>query len=163
MAYIVRVDDKEFKVELKKEGKDYKVLINGLEKNVGFVAGGERRLSFVVDNKPFDVVFESDGRVTVADQGYSVEIFDEQIQKLIKVGPEKKHKKEVVLKALMPGLIIRVEVKEGEEVVEGQGLLVIEAMKMQNELKAPGKGVVKKIFVKEGQTVNSGDTLVVIE
>jgi pyruvate carboxylase subunit B len=69
----------------------------------------------------------------------------------------------VVVTALMPGLIIEIAVKEGDSVKKGQGLLIIEAMKMQNELKSPKDGIVKKIIVKKGQTVNNNDKLIVIE
>ena len=60
----------------------------------------------------------------------------------------------------MPGKILRVLVSEGQQVKTGQGLVVLEAMKMENEIPAPKDGVVKKIYVKEGDTVNTGDPLV---
>ncbi|HZV60180.1 MAG TPA: biotin/lipoyl-containing protein, partial [Candidatus Eremiobacteraceae bacterium] len=61
--------------------------------------------------------------------------------------------------APMPGKIVRVLVKEGEQVEVGQGLLVVEAMKMQNEIRSPKNGKVERVHVKEGQTVNSGEIL----
>ncbi len=67
---------------------------------------------------------------------------------------------EGVVTAPMPGKILRVLVKEGEQVKTGQGLLILEAMKMENEIPAPKDGVVKKILVKEGDTVNTGDPLI---
>jgi pyruvate carboxylase subunit B len=63
----------------------------------------------------------------------------------------------------MPGLVIEVTVKEGDSVKAGDALLVVEAMKMQNEVKTPKDGVVKKILVQKGKTLNSGDRLVIIE
>jgi biotin carboxyl carrier protein len=71
-------------------------------------------------------------------------------------GPQK-------LAAPMPGKIVRVLAPEKSEVEAGQGVIVIEAMKMQNELKSPKKGVVAKVLVTEGATVNAGDALVIIE
>jgi biotin carboxyl carrier protein len=65
--------------------------------------------------------------------------------------------------APMPGKIVRIVASEGTEVEAGQGVVVIEAMKMQNELKAPKKGVVKKISAAEGAAVNAGDTLAIVE
>ncbi len=62
--------------------------------------------------------------------------------------------------APMPGKVLRVLVREGDQVRVGQGLLVLEAMKMENEIPAPKDGVVKKIYVKEGDTVNTGDPLI---
>ena len=63
----------------------------------------------------------------------------------------------------MPGKVVRVLVSAGVEVEAGAGILVVEAMKMQNELKSPKKGTIQKIFVSEGATVNSGDVLAIVE
>jgi acetyl/propionyl-CoA carboxylase alpha subunit len=67
------------------------------------------------------------------------------------------------LKAPMPGRVVRMLVQVGEEVAEGQGMVVIEAMKMQNELKSPKAGRVMRVGVAVGDTVGSGDVLVVVE
>ena len=67
------------------------------------------------------------------------------------------------IKAMMPGRVIAVKVREGNEVTADTVLLVIEAMKMENEIRAPRAGKVKKLVVTEGATVNNGDTLVVLE
>jgi biotin carboxyl carrier protein len=67
------------------------------------------------------------------------------------------------VKAPMPGRVVRVLVAVGDEVVEGQGVVVIEAMKMQNELKSPKAGLVARVGVGVGDTVGSGDVLVVVE
>jgi pyruvate carboxylase subunit B len=65
--------------------------------------------------------------------------------------------------APMPGLVLKVEVSEGERVERGQGIIVIEAMKMENELKASSAGHVTDIRVAAGQAVDKGQTLLVIE
>ena len=64
--------------------------------------------------------------------------------------------------APMPGRVVRVLVEEGEGVEEGQGLLVVEAMKMQNEIQSPKKGMVEKVLARAGQAVNAGETLVIV-
>ena len=69
----------------------------------------------------------------------------------------------VEIRAPMPGKVVKVLVGEGSEVQPNQGILVVEAMKMQNEIKSPKKGVVKKLQVIEGTLVNSGDLLAVVE
>ena len=71
-------------------------------------------------------------------------------------GPQK-------LLAPMPGKVVRILVAENDEVESGQGIIVVEAMKMQNELKSPKKGVVQKIMVLEGANVNPGEPLVIVE
>jgi len=65
--------------------------------------------------------------------------------------------------APMPGKIIRVLVQAGEKVEAGQGLLVVEAMKMQNEIRSPKSGTVERLLVKEGQPVNAGEILAWID
>ena len=70
---------------------------------------------------------------------------------------------EGVVTAPMPGKVLRVLVREGEQVKTGQGLIILEAMKMENEIPAPKDGVIKKIHVKEGDTVDTGQRLVQIE
>ena len=63
----------------------------------------------------------------------------------------------------MPGKVVRIIAEAGAAVQKGDGIIVVEAMKMQNEMKSPKDGVVKEIRVSEGSTVNAGEVLVVIE
>jgi biotin carboxyl carrier protein len=63
----------------------------------------------------------------------------------------------------MPGKVVRVLVRQGLAVDAGAGVLVVEAMKMQNEIKSPKKGTIQKIFVREGAAVNAGDVLAIVE
>jgi biotin carboxyl carrier protein len=65
--------------------------------------------------------------------------------------------------APMPGKIVRILVKPGDAVELGQGLMVVEAMKMQNEIRSPKSGAVEKIAAKEGDTVNAGDVLLWVD
>lgn len=67
-----------------------------------------------------------------------------------------------VIKAPMPGLVVRVEVTVGQEVAAGTGLVVVEAMKMENELRAQGRGVVERIHVQAGDRVEKGAPLVTL-
>ena len=71
-------------------------------------------------------------------------------------GPQK-------LIALMPGKVVRLLVKEKAGVDAGQSILVVEAMKMQNELKSPKKGILAKMMVGEGDRVNAGDVLAIVD
>ena len=65
--------------------------------------------------------------------------------------------------APMPGKVVKLLVQVGTAVEEGQGVAVVEAMKMQNELKAPKSGVVEKILVEENQPVNAGESLLIVK
>jgi biotin carboxyl carrier protein len=67
------------------------------------------------------------------------------------------------IKTAMPGKVVRVLVEQGAEVQAGDGIIVVEAMKMQNEMKSPKDGIIKEIRFSEGETVNAGDVLAVIE
>lgn len=67
------------------------------------------------------------------------------------------------IRATMPGKIVKVSAKKGDEVSEGQGVLVVEAMKMENEMVSPKSGVVSDVRVSEGQSVESGAVMMIIE
>ncbi|MFQ5794737.1 MAG: acetyl-CoA carboxylase biotin carboxyl carrier protein subunit [Candidatus Bipolaricaulia bacterium] len=72
-------------------------------------------------------------------------------------------KQERVITAVMPGLIVKVEVTEGQAVSEGDSLVIIEAMKMENQIRAPCAGIVKRIDVAEGEEVDGGQRLCLLE
>ncbi|MGB3339954.1 MAG: biotin/lipoyl-containing protein [bacterium] len=163
MADIVKVDDQVIKVEVKKQDDKFCVFLNGAARQVKVADNRGSNMTLIIDDKPFDVIFADENTIIVNNQEYAVDIFNEQVAKLMKTGAGKVQKQELVVKAAMPGLIIEVSVKEGEGVNEGQGLLIIEAMKMQNEMYSSRAGVIKKINVKTGQIVNRGDKLIVIE
>ena len=63
----------------------------------------------------------------------------------------------------MPGKIVRLLVQDGDEVELGSGMVVVEAMKMQNEIKSPKKGTVQKVLVSQGAAVNAGDVMAIVE
>ena len=67
------------------------------------------------------------------------------------------------IKTAMPGKVVRILKAVGDEVLKGEGVIVVEAMKMQNEMKSPKDGVIKEIHVSESDTVSAGDVLVVID
>ena len=64
------------------------------------------------------------------------------------------------IKAPMPGIILSVNVEENQEVKEGETLLILEAMKMENAIIAPKDGVIKSIFIKSGKTVDKGELMI---
>lgn len=67
------------------------------------------------------------------------------------------------IKAPMPGMILKIKKNAGENIVSGESILILEAMKMENDLKAPSTGKIKEIYVNEGSTVEKGDKLFLIE
>jgi len=164
LAYIVKVDDREFRVDVTRDGEGYIISLNGERRNVVIAYEDNAKLTLIVDNKPFMIVKEQDeNQIRVNNDVYMVHVLDEQIQELIKASPDTSQKQKLAIKSIMPGLVVDVNVEEGDTVKNGDGLLVVEAMKMQNEIKANRDGVVRRILVRKGQTVNSGEILIVIE
>lgn len=163
MAYIVKIDDKEFKCDIEKLGNSYAVSLNGKNIQVEIAGIDKDAITLIINNRPYQITIGKENKITVDRDEYTFEVVDEKIARVLKIGADAIHKKETTVTAPMSGLVIEIEVKEGDTVRKGQGLLIIEAMKMQNEFKAPGEGIIKKIFVQKGQTVNSKDKLIIIE
>ena len=163
MAYVVKVDDTEYRVEIQQDETGYVATLNGSKKVVNIIRTSSDSFTAIIDDRPYAILFEENDVLLVNGEAYTVQVLDEQIEKLIKASPATFAKKELTMKAPMPGLVVEVLVTQGDEVKKGQGCLVVEAMKMQNEMKASRDGIVKQIFVSKGQTVNSGDRLITIE
>ena len=128
------------------------------------VAGTPIR-NLLVDGDSWIVPIEATGRgrwlVQRRGERFEVDVVDERtwhIRNL--VGGGKGHSGPAVLKAPMPGLVVRVMVEPGEQFAAGQGLVVLEAMKMENELKAAGRGVVDRVLAVPGQAVEKGAVLI---
>jgi len=124
-------------------------------------------LSLLLEGKSYEVKRESlAGRpgvtIVIGGRRYPVEVRDprslrgRQLAAAETDGPR-------TLLAPMPGKIVRLLVAEGAAVEAGQGILIIEAMKMQNELKSPKKGVVRKMYAAPGAAVNAGEELAIVE
>ena len=163
MAYIVKIDEKKYKVDIKNISNNFSILLNNRKIQAEIVSNNGSQMTLFIDNKFYNIVSENENQISVNNEDYAVEVVDEQIQKMLKTSPDSAQKKEVIVSAPMPGLIVEIEVKEGDKVSANQGIMIVEAMKMQNEMKSPKDGIVKKIYVKNGQTVNSGDSLISIE
>jgi biotin carboxyl carrier protein len=100
--------------------------------------------------------------VNIRGRSYAVTIVD---PKRLRSGQnsDRHHHGVAEILAPMPGKVVRVQIETGAEVEKGAGVVVVEAMKMQNEMKSPRAGVVVSIKVKPGDTVNAGDVLAVVE
>ena len=122
-------------------------------------------LSILIAGKSYEIKCEragNDVHLWVGPERYAVEVSDprswrgRQAKSASDRGPQK-------LIALMPGKVVRLLAQENAEVQAGQGILVVEAMKMQNEIKSPKKGTIAKLVVKEGDRVNAGDVLAIVD
>jgi biotin carboxyl carrier protein len=115
----------------------------------------------IVDGVEFEVTIEGDGKVE--GKTFEIEIPDAApVAKKKRTGSGNK-KKSGTVSANIPGKVVTVEVSEGDSVTEGQVILILEAMKMQNEIQAPISGTVTVVHCEEGQAIEANIPLVVIE
>jgi len=165
-VFIAKLDDREIGVEVEPAGSSiYRIRIDGSEQVVDAraVAGG---LSLLIEGKNHEVSLtrsDDDFDVLLENRRFRVRLLTEERARraAARGGREVSGRREV--KASMPGKVIDVLVNVGDRVEPKQGLLVIEAMKMENEIKSSGAGEVKEVHVARGQAVESGEVLVVLE
>jgi pyruvate carboxylase subunit B len=144
-----------------------RVLFDGVEYHAELrqVAGTPLRL-LLVDGRAWSLAVAPAGRgqwvIHKWGERHEAEVLDERARHVRSlVGEGSAHPGPQLLKAPMPGLVVRVLVRPGQTVTAGEGLVVLEAMKMENELKAAGPGVVDRVEVATGQVVEKGSPLVV--
>ncbi|MGB0264718.1 MAG: biotin/lipoyl-containing protein [Candidatus Poseidoniaceae archaeon] len=120
----------------------------------------------IVDGVEFEVEIDGEGQnftATVEGKSFQIEIPDAAPVAKKKRGGSGKKKKGGTVSANIPGKVVTVEVEEGQRVEEGQVILILEAMKMQNEIQAPVSGIVSKVHCSEGEAIEANVPLVVIE
>jgi len=123
-------------------------------------------VSLLVDGRSYDVELDESGdevQVLVGFELLTVDVADERAVQLRAGTAGFSVSGKVVITVPMPGKVVRVLVTPGEQVTEGQGLVVVEAMKMENELKSPKAGTVIEVFAKEGSTVEANAKLLSVE
>lgn len=162
MKYIATVEGREYAVEIVDE-KHIRIGERVLEVDFETVSG-QPVFSLIVDGKSYESFVypgeDGDWQVLLLGRQFSVEVEDEREKRLrVAGGGAVAEGAEVQMKAPMPGLVVSVNVEEGQVVEKGQVLIVLESMKMQNELKSPRSGAVGRIKVKPGETVEQRQTL----
>jgi biotin carboxyl carrier protein len=155
------VDNKEYLVEIIDEKH---IIINGKSYEVDFESvSGQPVYSLIVDGKSHEsYVQQGDDNWQVLLRGrlYPVTVEDEREKRLrAAAGSDVAESGEFHLKAPMPGLVVAIPVEEGQEIKKGQVILILESMKMQNELKSPRDGTIGRIRVKTGESVEQKQTL----
>jgi len=166
MTYDVVVDGKTHRVELIRGEKLWSCKVDGQEMEVDAALTARDVLSILIGGKAYEIKRErslqGELHMVIGSARYAVDVQDPRSLKTrravagAEAGPQK-------IKAAMPGKVVRVLVTEKQEVKAGQGVIVMEAMKMQNEMKSPKDGRVQKILAAEGSAVNAGDTLAIID
>jgi biotin carboxyl carrier protein len=165
MVYDVTIDGKSYRLELEHARGDWQCRLDGRAIPMDAVLTRRDVLSILIDGKAYEIKRErtaTDLHLWVGSTRYATELRDPRSLRSRRggagdaTGPCK-------LIAPMPGKVVRVLLKEGSPVEPGQGVLVMEAMKMQNEIKSPRKGSIQKILAPEGGNVNAGDVLAIVE
>jgi biotin carboxyl carrier protein len=152
-------------VELIRDGQRWRALVDGQPVEADAVEVAPHTYSILLGGKSHEL------RVSPLPDG-SLKILSAQTEFLARVidprewrsrhgAAEVRGRQQIV--APMPGKIVRILVKPGDAVELGQGLIVVEAMKMQNEIRSPKSGAVEKIVAKEGDAVNAGDVLLWVD
>lgn len=161
--YLVTLESREYSVQI---GDDNRIIVDGRLLDVDITRSG-KVFSVLLDGSSITVVVDSSGAVFHAlinglPRDILVESDRERLLKKFSHTAAGRHERSEV-HAPMPALVVRVEVEVGDEVQEGQGLMVLEAMKMENELKAHQPGRVKQVLVSRGKAVEKGELLLLLE
>jgi biotin carboxyl carrier protein len=158
---IITIEDKTYNIDISENQDKFIALINGNKVNIspGFDKFGQ--LSEVaINGKKYQV------RLIKGKDNYKVNVFKTPLTISIvsaKLESEQTSGIHSIIRSPMSGLVISMNLKPGTEVEIGSQLVVLEAMKMQNEIKSPIQAKVQEIFVKVGQTVEKDDKLLVLE
>jgi len=164
MTYEISIDGTNYRLELSQIEGRWTCRLDGRDIQVDAVLARPDVISLRLGNKAYEVKCErvgNDLHLWVGSVRYEAEVRDprslrSRARAVDDHGPRK-------LTAPMPGKVVRILLREGAEVEAGTGILVVEAMKMQNEVKSPKKGKIQKIVVSEGAAVNAGDVLGIVE
>jgi len=168
MRYTAQIDDRTFAIEIT-EGRDrLKLAIDGKPVEADWEwLGKDRDMSLLLDGRSYNLNIEpQNGQLHVyyAGERFTCTVQDERLAELRRLaGDTDADDGKAEIKAPMPGLILKVFAEPGAEVAKGDRLLIIEAMKMENELKSPRDGIIKTIHCTEKEAVEQGKVLLVLE
>ena len=166
MNYIATIGENEVKVSVEEVGSArYRVTIDGTEPRVDAHQVQESLWSLLCGARAFEVDVhnrEDEYEVLIGGDCYKFSLMNEQQKAVVRAGGKGAAGKALVTSP-MPGKVVKLLVSVGEEVQADQGVIVVEAMKMENELKSAIAGKVQEIFVKEGEVVESGAKLLLVE
>jgi biotin carboxyl carrier protein len=164
MLYDITIDGKSYRLDLNHAEGRWSCRLDGRDFEVDAVLARPDVLSLRIGNLAYEVKSErvaNDLHLSVGSTRFAVEVRDPRsLRGRTRAGDDQGPMKVV---APMPGKIVRLLIHEGDEVETGAGVAVIEAMKMQNEIKSPKRGTLRKVLVREGAAVNAGDVLAIVE
>jgi biotin carboxyl carrier protein len=152
-------------IELERDGATWRVKLDGRPVAVDAVEIAPNTLSILLDSASFEINLTpfpgGKLKLQTGSREFIAEVIDPRAWSGRRHGGVEAEGRQQIV-APMPGKVVRLLVREGDRVEAGQGLLVVEAMKMQNEIRSPKNGAVERVLAKEGQPVNAGDVLCVV-
>ena len=165
MIYDVSIENTNYRLELNRTTTGWTCSLNGrpVQLDAALIRPGV--LSLLIESRVYEVKREKVGseiHLWVGSQRYAVELRDLRSLRNLKDGAGSQQGSSKLI-APMPGKVVRLLVNEKDKVEAGQGVVVVEAMKMQNEIKSPKKGILQKLLALEGSNVNAGDVLAIVE
>jgi biotin carboxyl carrier protein len=164
MLYDVTIDGKNYRLDLNRADGRWSCRVNGRDLEVDAVLARPDVLSLRIGNMAYELKSErlaNDLYLWVGSTRFAAEVRDPRsLRGRTRAGDDHGPKK---IAAPMPGKVVRLLVHEGDAVEAGAGVAVVEAMKMQNEIKSPKRGTIQKILFSEGAAVNAGDVLAIVE
>ena len=162
MKYVAIINDQQYEIEIDNSGR---VLVNGEARDVDFLNLGGSLFSVITENRSYEAVIDDDeDKIAVMMTGrlFETQVLDERAMLMMqRRGAQPTGSGEV--HAPMPGLIVEVTTEPGAAVSQGDTLVILESMKMQNELKSPSDGLVSAIHVEAGQAVDKNELLLEIK
>ncbi len=168
MRYVATVEGAEQELEIEELGEagTFQVRLGERELEADLRQIGPSSFSIIIGNRSFDLDVVRDGEeLLVFSRAGVTRLTLENAARRVTRGAAARREVSgrAEMRAMMPGRVVSVLVQPGDEVEAGQGVVVVEAMKMENELKSPKKGKVAEVKVVAGQTVEKGELLAVIE
>jgi biotin carboxyl carrier protein len=165
MIYEITIDGKNYRLELGQSDGRWQCRLDDRELQMDAILSRRDVLSVIIGGKSYEIKRErtaTDLHLWVGPVRYAAEVRDPRSLRSRKSSQaDEKGPKKLV--APMPGKVVRVLVSEKAQVEAGQGIVVVEAMKMQNEIKSPKAGIVQKLVASDGAAVNAGDVLAIVE
>ncbi|HMD30668.1 MAG TPA: biotin/lipoyl-containing protein [Candidatus Acidoferrales bacterium] len=164
MKLSIQLEGRERELNLQRDGRRLTATLDGRPLEADAVEISPGIYSILIDGAAFEVQVEPAATgltVTVAGRRLRASVVDPRQWQGRRGGAVEAEGRQRIL-APMPGKVVRILVAQGEKVEAGRGLLVVEAMKMQNEIRSPKTGTVERLAVTEGQAVNAGDVLAIV-
>lgn len=185
MSYITTVQNQTYTLETDENGQRRNITFEGATHTIdwkqiaplaadakGNVSAGGR-YSLIITGTSYEVFVRCTTKadekesqtyeIQIAGQRFEVKVEDERVKKLAGLLRAGAHSGKAAIQAPMPGLVVGVPFESGTQITQGQTVVILEAMKMENDLASPITGIIKEIRVRKGQTVDQGEVLAVIE